>query len=1431
MKLIGQWIINCADLGIGQKFFVRSIGLGGAKGRVLCPRPYAGRVKAIAITSLHFSCCIPGMTFLTPMAAVVKASQRTLLAVARHHSREFEPDKSPLPERGSPIFLTASEASVNFGGTRELPGVIALSRPEKTRHLVDFPPADRGRRDFLIRCCQGAGASFIPAALRGLAFSLPLLSESSNAPLDGGEFHLHPHYRSPRPLDATLAETQAGLDAFTSEKYADQISAILAKWSAGLRESPLQVQAVAKVLAADFSGYSFHPEESKLARSGPVLEVRRNTFAPPGKDALGRDAFLQDLQSSLGVFSRMVTAEFQVTGIDAGSTGAESAHPSAPIPDRLRTRVRYELVGTGRDFHREQRVGFWDLDWEASPSSASEAQLVLRSWRALDETLSRSMSPVFVDIAVQVLGGNPSYSAQLLRGVDYWRTVLDGACGIDIYGHNGVSVADIDNDGYDDLYVCQPAGLPNRLYRNRGDGTFDDITSASGLGILDNTACALFADFDNDGRQDVILVRTNGPLLFLNQGGGKFRQKPDAFQFASLPQGTFTGAAVADYDRDGWLDIYFCLYAYYQGADQYRYPLPYYAAENGPPNFMMRNHRDGTFRDVTAEAGLNQNNTRYSFCCGWSDYNRDGWPDLYVVNDFGRKNLYRNNGDGTFTDVAAQEGVEDIGAGMSVCWSDCHNDGTEDLYVADMWTAAGERISAQHIFKADADKEVRALYRKHAMGNSLLRNAGSVFEDTTASAGVGVGRWSWSSDAFDFDHDGFPDLYISNGMISGPAREDLNSFFWRQVVNKSPNDAKPAHEYEQGWNAVNELIRADGTWSGFERNVFYANNRDGTFSDVSGVVGLDFVEDGRSFALADFDQDGRQEVFLKNRNGPQLRVLKNVMGPLPPSIAFRLRGTKSNRDAIGAIVTVETEAGRQTRSLQAGSGFLSQHSKEILFGLGEAKGPVRASIRWPSGIVQELHELPLNHRVWVEEGSAPSRMEVFRKQSPRPDRPAETKPQETDALTAPVETWLLAPVAAPDFSLPDLTGQVRQLAALRGKPALLYFWTTDSARCREDLKVLSQFHARWAPQGLQLLTVNVDNAAGAGKLTELASAHHLSVPILHASEDVAAIYNILYRYMFDRHRDLSLPTSFLINSKGEIVKLYQGSINPEQVGQDLHHIPEATAERLDKALPFSGVTDTFEFGRNYLSSGSVFFQRGYFDQAEASFQLALRDDPSSAEALYGLGSVYLNQEKNTRARESFERAIKLHSSYPGTLPNAWNNLGLLATREDRTEEAIRCFREALKLNSDHLIALQNLGSAYRQQKNWGEARKAFEQALTVSLEDPEANYGLGMVFAQTNDTEHAYEYLQKALKFRPGYPEALNNLGVLYLRTQRRDEAVASFEECIRVAPAFDQSYLNLARVYVIEGAPDMARAVLMELLKQHPGHAQAQRMMEELAR
>jgi tetratricopeptide (TPR) repeat protein len=1264
------------------------------------------------------------------------------------------------------------------------------------------------RREFL-QYSQGAALSFLPSGLWLPRFDAPVFPQNSALP---PEFHVHPVYKTPRAIEAVLKKARAEFDSYLTEIYQDQIVKVFEEWATELRVSPEKTDALGRAMSARFVSNSLVAKLHDRRKADGVFQVWDAKFqAAP---LIGREEFLAGWRLAVSSFSKLIAAEFQITGIRADAASPVYAENGV----RVQTRVRYEFVGEGHGFYREQWIGNLDLDWEIGPGN----EMRLHKWRNVEETRSRSQVPVFEDIAASAFASCSSFGAQFVPGVDTWRTVMDGASGIDIYGHNGVAVGDIDGDGFDDLYVCQPASLPNRLYRNRGDGTFEDVTDASGVGILDNTACALFADIDNDGRQDLIVVRASGPLLFLNAGGGKFRLRPDAFHFASPPQGTFTGAAIADYDRDGWLDIYFCLYTYYQGTGQYRYPMPYYAAENGPPNFLLRNGRDGSFHDVTGETGLDKNNTRFSFCCGWADYDGDGRPDLYVVNDFGRKNLYKNNGDGTFTDVAKEAGVEDVGAGMSASWLDFDRDGRQDLYVADMWTAAGLRVSMLDEFQKNAGEEVRAMYRRHAMGNCLYRNRGDgKFEDAGLRSGTLMGRWAWSSDAWDFNHDGLPDLYIANGMISGPQREDLNSFFWRQVVANSPDGAKPGGAYEQGWNAVNELIRTDATWSGYERNVLYLNNGDGTFADVSGIAGMDFVEDSRTFALADFDHDGRVEVVLKNRNGPQLRFLKNVTPQLAPAIAFRLQGKKSNRDAIGAVVTIETSAGRQTKFVQAGSGFLAQHSKELFFGLGEANGTIRATIRWPSGLEQKIENLPANHRIWVEEGVPAVRKQAFASAAKRAEPIAAGSTGRAEQLPAQVETWLLVPVAAPDFRIAGSSGKEGMLSARRGKPVLLYFGSADLADWNAALTRFQNAHESWLRIGLQFVAVDIVGAKAAGGWT---------FPVVGATPELVAVYNLLYGRLFDRHRDMGLPTSFLLDVNGNIAKIYQGALQLDHVEADFRHIPKTTADRMARGLPFAGVSDTYEVGRNYLSFGAVFYERGYLEPAEEYFRLAMKDDPGGAEPLYGLGSVYLEQKKSKEARECFERTVKAAADYPATLPNAWNNLGILSAREGKPDEAIGYFQKALAINPEDAVALQNLGNAYRQKKDWNAARKTLEHVLELSPEDAEANYGLGMVYAQLNDTGRAYEFLQKALAARPAYPEALNNLGILYLRTGRAEEAKKSFAESIRVAPEFDQAYLNLSRVYAIEGDKVRARETLEELLKVHPEQTQAQKELRELS-
>src|SRR6266700_2126458 len=654
------------------------------------------------------------------------------------------------------------------------------------------------RRAFF-RSMRWAPCAFLPAPLCLQMLGLgPEKSFFPNFPFS--EFHLKPHYPSLSPLEDVLALVAPGSDGFPTEKYAFEIQRHL--------------NAMAEFLDPSIAANTFTPNEEIGQRFENGVETLLRRFTP--KPVAGRDSFLEELRRYLAGFLQIDIAQFEIVRI----------RQTANNPLTVEADIRYDIAGKmSGGAGREERIGIWETLWSQWEPERWRAE----KWHPTEETLARAQNPLFVDVTLNALGQTSSYRQQLLRGADHWRTVLDGASNVDVYGNNGVAAG----------------------------------------------------DFNNDGLEDLLVIAEGGPLLFLNQGNGKFLLKQGAFQFARPPEGTFTHAAVADYDRDGRLDIYFCLYTYYLGLDQYHYPSPYFDARNGPTNFLLHNEGNGTFVDRTEVSGLNRENDRFSFACAWGDCDTNGWPDLYVANDFGRSNLYRKKGDGTCVAVSEQARVNDIGAGMSACWADFDNSGHQDIYVSNMWSAAGQRISSQSQFHQNEPPNIRSFYQQHARGNSLYKNSGhGRFENISKPAGVEMGRWAWSSDAWDFDHDGFSDLYITNGYISGPDVQDLSSFFWRQVVAKSPQNALPSLPYERGWNAINELIRSDRTWNGYERNVLYRNNHDGSFSDVSGVSGLDFFDDSRSFALADLDQDGRLEVILKNRNAPQLRILHNVMNEI-----------------------------------------------------------------------------------------------------------------------------------------------------------------------------------------------------------------------------------------------------------------------------------------------------------------------------------------------------------------------------------------------------------------------------------------------------------------------------------------------------------------------------------------------------------------------
>jgi tetratricopeptide (TPR) repeat protein len=1268
---------------------------------------------------------------------------------------------------------------------------------------------DSSRRTFL-RQLGWAPLLFLPAPWQGplVGARLQELSAAHIPRFPFSDIHFVPHYPEKSPLDQIVRFADPGTDEYVAEGYAADIMAVLGEWSKELKTRPQGISALRRCVGPSIQFNSLLPERETRIRSGNGIEVVRREYRPDSVS--GRDRFLDEIASYLAAMKSVETADFEIYACK--ETGASPLTVSASI--------RYEIAGSRADESRESRVGSWSMRWIRDESGAWQAS----QWSTLGETVSRAVRLLFADITARALDRNESYRNHLLHGADYWRTVLDGAIGADVYGNSGVAVGDFDGDGLDDLYVCQGAGLPNRLYRNRGDGTLEDVTEKSGVGVLDFTACALFADFENRGVQDLLVVCATGPLLFANEGDGKFSLKKDAFHFARSPQGSFTHAAIADYNRDGRLDVYFCLYNYYQGLDQYRYPVPYFDARNGPPNYLFENSGKWVFDDVTEATGLNVENDRYSFACSWGDVSGDGWPDLYVVNDFGRNVLYRNKGNGTLDAVSRMARVDEAGAGMSSSWLDFDNDGKQDIYAAGMWVAAGMRVFDDAHFHPEEPEPIRSLYRRHMTGNSLYRNQGDgKFENVGVKAGVEMGRWSWSTDAWDFDNDGFADLYVANGYISGLEERDVSSFFWRQVVAKSPPDASPSPDYERGWGAMNELIRSDSTWNGHERNVLLANNRDGTFSDISGVAGLDFRDDSRAFALADLDGDGRLEIVLKNRNAPQLRILRNAIGDLGNSIVLRLRGDKSNRDAIGTAVTVTSGSLRQIKYVQAGSGFLSQHTKELFFGLRENSAAVDATIHWPSGLTQEFENLPINRRIEIHEGNPSFQVRLF---IAPPDSWAHPLTFPTgEVLPSAWGTWLVEPVTAPDFALPDLNGTLHVLSSLRGKFVLLNLWETSSPACWESLEILRKSHAALSDRGLQVAAVNFDDPQDSRAIQPYVGKEALPFAVLLASGGMAGIYNIIYRYLFDRHRDLSFPTHLLIDPSGDIVKIYHGTLDPGEVLGDIASVPRTADDRLHKALPFPGTLHRDAFQRNAHTYGVAFFQHGFLKEAEQAFQQVVSANPEDADAFYNLGTLYLRRNSPEEAKRNLEQALKLRPNFP----EAWNNLGMLAAQQGKNEEAIHSFQQSLTLRPSYGTALLNLGNVYRRQGDFAQAEKFLKHAYDVAPADPEANYNLGMLYARKNEIGLAEQYLRNALKLRPDYSDALNNLGVLLIQQQRYPEAEANLNACIQAAPGFDQAYLNLARMYAVLNEKAKARSTLELLLQKQPEHKMAQQMLQLL--
>jgi hypothetical protein len=538
---------------------------------------------------------------------------------------------------------------------------------------------------------------------------------------------------------------------------------------------------------------------------------------------------------------------------------------------------------------------------------------------------------------------------------------------INLYDHGaGVAVGDFDGDGRDDIYLVNQLG-PNALYRNKGDGTFEDVTQKAGVALGDRVCvAATFADYDNDGHQDLFVTSTRGGnVLFRNQGNGTFK---DVTKEAGLDHiGHSQVAVFFDYDNDGYLDLFVAQTAQWT-IDRYNKNFGYYPGKGDPllgnmagsqteTNILYHNNGNGAFTDVTAKAGLGG--------LGWSadvavfDYNGDGYLDLLVTRMFGRSQLFRNNGNGTFTDVTLQTLGKTPWGGMGARAFDFNNDGKLDLYIvdmhSDMWMGVmPESLTDRKLFKDSEKKKYpnasgpQYLFNPYfesveqdyidsfkikkeevVFGNTLFKNLGQgKFEEVSDQAGM-ENFWPWGIATGDFNNDGYEDVFIPTGM-------GYPFVYWPNYLMMNKGDGT----FED--RAAEEGIEPPGQ---------------GIYLPAK-IGGRSAARSSRSAATADFDGNGRLGIVVNNFNDHPYYFQNRFPGN--NYVEFRLRGTRSNRDAIGAVARLYSGKEVLTRQVNPAGGYLSQSSKTLHFGLGERTRIDRVEIAWPSGVRQVIPSPEVN---------------------------------------------------------------------------------------------------------------------------------------------------------------------------------------------------------------------------------------------------------------------------------------------------------------------------------------------------------------------------------------------------------------------------------------------------------------------------------------
>ena len=1173
-------------------------------------------------------------------------------------------------------------------------------------------------------------------------------------------------------------------------------------------------------IGKSFVGVGIDPDKCSVKINDAVTTVRRYKRTDSAPKFSGNRAFQQFIANTMAtvVDCDEFWTEIRLEKLEQSGDQFTATLLAESVGSREQNQEEWDRSGSRKKVLQLSTV--WQTTW--SKKGATEFQLLTAEVPATEfVTLTMNAPRLFFDCTDSIIGDGGRLKEQLIFGVDQWASKLPG---IDTQGNSGLSIGDVNNDGLDDVYLCQPQGVPNLLLIQKRDGTAVDESRKYGVNLLDESRSSLLVDLDNDGDQDLVVATKSDLVLMSNTGEGRY-------EIVNKLDRCCDGLSLsaADYDNDGDVDLFLSRRTQTRASVQ----IPDLATNLLAGSLLLRNDESFHFVDVTASVGLVGDAPLSGRSAIWFDRDLDGDQDLYVTTGESGGVQFVNT-DGLFNRVPDMI-AGSLPAQQSASTGDFNGDGRFDLLVASKSEFGDVDSNESHIsFGGQADSATPFFLRAPLFDN----------------------QYATSSLVTDVNNDGRDDLVIGNGGFTRVALEDLSWLF------PQPNADTPDNQTSSERNAKEAFFDAAKLeqYSIFsrQRNCCYGSIGAGGFAEMSSASGLNFEDDSRALAATDWDHDGDVDVLVVNRNGPQLRFFINVLNR-HNSVSFRLTGETSNRDAIGARVEVKLQgvAAPLVKTVQAGSGYLSQSSKRLTFGVGEAKKVESVVVRWPSGKVHQFKQLGVGAQYDLAEGNAEPVERVndrYRLKIRGSNLAGSVRQPSPDERTLFVPRFPLPPPEAQVAS-----GKWNRLKTSGKQPTIFLFWGQNS-ESEQALQQLNRFVGELEKAKATVVTVFTDSSGlrpdeqwkyldnFAANSSEIKNWTSLSSGGLETMK-------IVFGHWFGKRELPQNPFALLVDKQMHVVGIYPAeAFQKDQLLSDLKLCDRSStlasqasnedgfwataalpfdsrelANRLDKAgfdfaseQLLAGVSS--EIAEDLKNEAKDFASQGRVDLAEQYFAAALQKDPNKISALLGRSNLAISlalAASNSQAEPDLNLASDVNSAITvsdGGLslpeakagfekvleidPTEWRaTIGIAKVEllEDRPNEALKTLAAYYKTNSRvEVLAMQ--GRVLFQSGSYSKALRVLGQAYDEQPSLPYLAGDLGYLYLINEEPKFARKLLRQAHRLQPSDLTFLRMLAETEFLTGNFNRAVDLFTRVNELQP--DQVHSKNVLAWLLATCP-----------------------------